>query len=81
MNIYSQSKLESFIEAVLNVVVSFVMNVVLQLLVLPLFGIEINMVVNLSLAAIFTGAHILKTYVIRRYFDSRIRKKIKKYIG
>ena len=64
-----QSKLESLIESVITVGAGLIVAVIIQLLIFPLYDIEITLFENIQLATIFTSISIIRIYIIRRYFS------------
>ena len=64
-----QSKLESVIESVITVGSGLIVAVIIQLLIFPLYDIEITLFENIQLATIFTSISIIRIYIIRRYFS------------
>lgn len=70
----NQTRLGSLIEACLNTGIGLVINLVAQRLVFPLFGFEPPFVTNLAIAAIFTVISIARSYVVRRWFNSRLQR-------
>ena len=64
-----QSKLESLIESVITVGSGLIVAVIIQLLIFPLYDIEITLFKNIQLATIFTSISIIRIYIIRRYFS------------
>lgn len=54
--------------------VGFVISIALSIIVYPMFGHTFTLAQNAGITAIFTAASILRGYVIRRYFNSRIHK-------
>lgn len=65
-----QSHTMSLVEAVANVVVGYGVAVVTQMLVFPVFGLQTTLAQNLKFGAVFTVVSILRSYVIRRVFNS-----------
>jgi hypothetical protein len=65
-----QSRAVSLVEATANVVVGYGVAVLTQLLVFPLFGLHTTMAENLTIGAIFTVVSILRSYMLRRLFES-----------
>jgi hypothetical protein len=65
-----QSRLMSLVEAFANVAVGYVIAVVTQVLVFPLFGIPATLQQNLAIGAIFTGVSLARSYVLRRLFEA-----------
>ena len=67
-----QSRLFSFIESVSNVVIGCIINVIANLLVLPLFGFYPNLAEASGMGVIFTIISLTRSYTLRRLFN-RIR--------
>lgn len=65
-----QSRTGSLIEATLNVAVGFLVALAAQLAIYPLFGIRIEMGSNVAIAALFTAISLVRSYVLRRLFNS-----------
>ena len=66
-----QSKLESLTEAVINTFIGFVIAFISQLVFFPIVGIEVTLEQNFILNVLFTLVSIIRTYVIRRYFNKK----------
>jgi len=64
----------SLIEAMANVLVGYVLAVLLQIFAFPLFGIEVSLLGNLALGALFTLASLARSYVLRRLFEALRRQ-------
>lgn len=64
-----QTKLGSFVEAIINVGSGFLLALLTQLIVFPIFDIDVNFHKQLGIAAIFTGISIARTYLWRRAFE------------
>ena len=67
-----QSKLESLYEASLNVFIGFVIAFISQLVFFPIVGIDVTLGQNFILTVLFTLMSIIRTYIIRRYFNKKI---------
>jgi len=65
----SQTRRQSLIEAVINIVVGFGINTVLNFTVFPIFGWHISMKQNLALGVIYTIVSIARSYCLRRVFN------------
>lgn len=76
-----QSKLGSFIEACINVAIGFVINYIANLCIFPLFGFHISLLDNLYMGLFYTVISVVRSYVIRRWFDGRIHKAAMKLSG
>lgn len=68
----SQSRLSSFIEALTNVAIGYGVALLSQLAVFPLFGIHIPLSSNLWIGAWFTVISLVRSYIVRRWFNARI---------
>lgn len=66
-----QSKKESFIETLTSVFVGWLIGVILNMLVLPLFDYNITVIDSLWVSLIFTVVSVIRGYVIRRFFNSK----------
>lgn len=70
-----QSRLMSLVESLANVLVGYVVAVVTQMLVFPLFGLAVTVTENLLIGLIFTVVSIVRSYVLRRGFEAlRVRQ-------
>lgn len=65
-----QSKTHSLIEVLCGTAIGYVVAVATQILVFPLFDIEVTSAENLTIAAIFTVVSIARGYAVRRLFNS-----------
>lgn len=63
-----QSRAGSFGEALANVLTGFLIAVAVQRLAYPLFGISTTLTQDGLIAAIFTGASLVRAYALRRLF-------------
>jgi len=70
----NQTKLQSLKEAIINVAVGFVVSILSQLILYPLYNIHISLFVNVQLTLWFTFISIVRTYFIRRYHNYKLRK-------
>jgi hypothetical protein len=58
----------SFVEAVTNVAVGFVLAIVTQALVYPVLGISVSGPLNVLIASVFTLISIVRSFALRRLF-------------
>ena len=65
----AQTKLESAIEVVVNVLIGYVVATASQIMIFPLFGIFLPLSDNLLIGAYFTAISIVRGYVVRRFFN------------
>lgn len=70
----SQTRTSSFVEAVINTTIGFVISLVLTAVVLPAYGHAVSLSQNLQITGIFTVASIVRSYVLRRWFNARIHR-------
>ena len=69
-----QTKRQSLIETLTSVFVGWLIGVILNMLVLPLFDYNITVVDSLLVSLIFTVISVVRGYLIRRFFNSKERK-------
>ena len=65
----SQTKKGSFVEAALNTAIGWTINYVANLIILPMFGFNVTMVQAFWIGVIFTGISLVRSYVLRRFFN------------
>lgn len=65
----SQSKKQSLAETCINVAIGYVVALLSQLAVFPMFGIDVPLSSNLAIGAWFTVISIVRGYVVRRAFN------------
>jgi membrane protein implicated in regulation of membrane protease activity len=68
----TQTKLGSLIEACINVAIGFWINFGANLVILPLFGYTPTLAQNFQLGLLYTAVSIVRSYVIRRWFNARL---------
>ena len=64
-----QSRAMSLVESVANVIVGYGVAVATQILIFPVFGLQITLAQNLKMGAVFTVVSIARSYVLRRLFE------------
>lgn len=69
-----QSRKQSLIESVVNVLVGYVMALISQLVIFPLFGVNLPLTDNLLISAFFTTVSIVRSYLIRRVFNRNLNR-------
>lgn len=69
-----QSKKLSLVESIVNVISSFVIGVITQILVFPFYGLEISVMANISLTLIFSLTSFIRSYIVRRIFNRLAEK-------
>lgn len=74
-----QTRAQSGIESVANVVVGYLVALASQLLVFPMFDIHVPFSSNLAIGAWFTVISLVRSYVLRRYFNGLRFKRTEKH--
>lgn len=65
-----QTRLDSFIESIVNIAIGYGVAVASQLVIFPLFGISIPLSDNLMIGAWFTVISLARSYIVRRAFNA-----------
>lgn len=69
----SQSRMGSFMESLINVLIGFWINFAANLIILPLFGFaSLTLHDNFLIGLIYTTISVIRSYTIRRWFNGRI---------
>ena len=70
----TQSRRMSLIEVFTNVVVGYALAVATQIVVFPWFGLQASFDENMALGGVFTGISLLRSYALRRLFETARRR-------
>lgn len=70
-----QSRAMSLVESIANIVVGFVVAVLAQMIVFPLFGIKASFAQNLGVGIAFTAVSLARSYALRRMFEGLSRRQ------
>lgn len=65
-----QTKKQSLIEVVTSTTLGFIISLIATFSILPLLGIASTPIKNIKLTIFFTAISILRSYIIRRMFNS-----------
>jgi hypothetical protein len=65
-----QSRTMSLAEAITNVVVGYVLALLTQITIFPMFGLVVSATDNLVIGSIFTAVSILRSFALRRVFEA-----------
>jgi hypothetical protein len=68
----TQTRLGSFIEAWVNVLIGFGINWCANLLILPLFGFNVSPGQAFEIGLWFTAVSVARSYFVRRWFNARL---------
>ena len=64
-----QTKKMSLIETIVSVAIGYIVALLSQIVVFPLFDIEVSLIDNLLIGLLFTVISIIRGYYIRRLFN------------
>ena len=73
----NQTKLESLIESIVNVIIGYGVALLSQLIVFPMFNIHIPFSSNIWIGLWFTLISLVRSYTIRRWFNTGLHRVIK----
>ena len=66
-----QTKKWSMIETLVSVGIGWLIGVILNMLVLPLFDYNVSLTDGVLISIIFTAVSVIRSYIIRRWFNSK----------
>ena len=66
-----QTKFQSFVESLTNILIGYFTALFSQFLIFPLFNINIPIQDNLLIGLYFTLISLVRSYLIRRYFNNK----------
>ena len=69
-----QSSWMSLLEAITNIAIGYVIAVLTQVLVFPLFGLSASLGDNLGIGAVFTIVSLLRSFALRRAFNALLAR-------
>ena len=67
-----QSKLQSLIESLTNILIGYLTALFSQILIFPLFDIYVTFQDNLLIGLYFTIISLIRSYLVRRYFNTKV---------
>lgn len=70
----SQTKISSLIESLMNIIIGYIVAIISQILIFPVFDIHISLRTNLYIGLWFTSISLIRSYTIRRWFNYRLHK-------
>lgn len=77
----NQSRLESLIEASINIGSGFIASLLLwTFVIVPVWNLPVNMSQNLVITGLFTVLSIVRSYIWRRFFNAGLHKKIHEWV-
>ena len=66
-----QTKYQSLIESFINVLIGYLTALLSQVLIFPIFNINVTFQDNLLIGLYFTIISLIRSYLVRRYFNSK----------
>jgi hypothetical protein len=65
-----QSRRMSLLEAIANVAIGYAIAVLTQILVFPIFGLQVSLSDNLAIGSVFAAISIGRSFALRRVFEA-----------
>jgi hypothetical protein len=69
-----QTRIGSLIESLMNIAIGYGVALLSQIAIFPFFGIHVPLATNLWIGAWFTLISLVRSYVIRRWFNARLHR-------
>ena len=69
-----QTKLGSFYESLINIIIGWTINFTANMTIFPLFGWDISVEQNIWLGTIYTFISLIRSYIVRRWFNAKLHK-------
>lgn len=66
-----QTKIHSFIESCVNVIIGYSVALGSQIVIYPIFDIDVNMSDQATIALLFTIISLIRSYLLRRFFTHK----------
>ena len=76
-----QSRIASGIETLTNIAIGFGVALASQYLIFPWFGIQLPLSSHLWITVWFTVISIVRSYLLRRYFNARLARALKEHFA
>ncbi len=70
----SQSKKQSVFESVIQTLIGLATSILVQITIYPLMGIPVSFNQNLIITAVFFVVSMVRDYLVRRYFNLKMKK-------
>jgi len=74
LNTNMQTKKQSFLESLTNVAIGYLISLISLFIIFPILGIESSTSKNLIITLYFTLISIARSYILRRYFNKKLKK-------
>ena len=70
-----QTRTQSLIESCANIAIGYLVALVSQWLVFPMFGIRVSVAENIQIGLWFTAISLVRSYALRRWFAFRHERR------
>ena len=70
----NQTRIESLVESLMNILIGYTIAVGSQLAIFPLFDIHIALSTNFYIGGWFTIISLIRSYIIRRWFNAKLHQ-------
>ena len=77
----NQTRLGSLIEVCINIAIGFSINWIANMYIMPLYGFQITGGQAFSMGLIFTVISVVRSYVIRRWFNTMLHNAAQRMAG
>lgn len=67
----SQTKKQSLKETVISTFIGLAVSLITQIIVFPIYDMEVSFNQNIQITIIFTAVSIVRGYFVRRYFNKK----------
>jgi hypothetical protein len=64
-----QTKIQSLIESFVNVIIGYLVAIAAQIIVFPIYDIDVSLNQNIQIGLIFTAVSVARSYFLRRLFN------------
>lgn len=68
----NQTRIGSLIESFMNIAIGYLVALLSQIIIFPMLDIHVSLSDNLLIGAYFTLISLVRSYVIRRWFNARL---------
>lgn len=76
-----QSKLGSLCEALINITIGYSVALASQLTIFSMLDIQVKLTTNLWIGVWFTTISLIRSYIIRRWFNAKLRRLADRMAG
>jgi membrane protein implicated in regulation of membrane protease activity len=64
-----QTRRQSLLEAWTNVAIGWLVGLLTQIVVFPLYGMKVKLIDNMQITIIFTIVSLIRSYLLRRFYN------------